>query len=136
MRSKATLVMIEQVVMVLVFALAATLCVQMFVLTEKQSKKYEATDRAVLEAQNMAETLKSGETEGITEGTPWCISFDSEWKVTEDEAQRSYYLEVHYTEEAWLWKAEVIVFSATGTELYRIPVAGQKQTEVTAHETF
>jgi hypothetical protein len=49
----------EQLVMVLVFALAAALCVQVFVLSDQTSRRYEARDRAVLEAQNAAELLKS-----------------------------------------------------------------------------
>ena len=38
MKSKAPLVMMEQVVMVLIFALAAALCLQTFVLSGKISK--------------------------------------------------------------------------------------------------
>ena len=43
----------------LVFALAAALCLQVFVLSDKTSRRNEARDRAVLEAQNTAEELKS-----------------------------------------------------------------------------
>ena len=38
MRSKAPLVMMEQMVMLLVFALAAALCLQAFVRSDAQSK--------------------------------------------------------------------------------------------------
>ena len=58
MRSKAPLVLMEQLVMVLVFALAAALCVQVFVLSDQTSRSYEARDRAVVAAQNAAEQLK------------------------------------------------------------------------------
>ncbi|MCI9425675.1 MAG: hypothetical protein HFF30_08945, partial [Flavonifractor sp.] len=51
MRSKAPLVMMEQMVMLLVFALAAALCLQAFVRSDAQSKHSEARDRAVLQAQ-------------------------------------------------------------------------------------
>ena len=54
MRSKAPLALMEQLVMVLVFALAAALCVQVFVLSYQTSRRNEARDRAVLEAQNAA----------------------------------------------------------------------------------
>jgi Tfp pilus assembly protein PilV len=60
MRSKAPLALMEQLVMVMVFALAATLCVQVFVLSGQASRRSEARDRAVLVAQNAAELLKSG----------------------------------------------------------------------------
>ncbi|WP_298030373.1 hypothetical protein [uncultured Dysosmobacter sp.] len=60
MKSKAPLALMEQLMMVLVFALAAALCVQVFVLSDRASRRYEARDQAVLAAQNAAETLKSG----------------------------------------------------------------------------
>ena len=46
-------------VMVLVFALAAALCLRVFVFSDQASERNEAVDRAVLEVQNAAETLKS-----------------------------------------------------------------------------
>ena len=58
MRNKAPLVMMEQLIMLLVFALAAALCVQPFVLADRMSQRCAARDRAVLEAQNAAEIIK------------------------------------------------------------------------------
>jgi hypothetical protein len=48
----------EQLVMVLVFALAAALCVQVFVLSDQISRRDQARDQAVVMAQNAAELLK------------------------------------------------------------------------------
>ena len=59
MKSKAPLVMMEQMVMLLVFALAAALCLQAFVQSDAQSKRSEARDQAVIQAQTAAETLRS-----------------------------------------------------------------------------
>ncbi|MEI3306106.1 MAG: hypothetical protein V8R40_08850 [Dysosmobacter sp.] len=47
MRSKAPLALMEQLVMVLVFALAAALCVQVFVLSGQTSRWNAARDRAL-----------------------------------------------------------------------------------------
>ena len=58
MRSKAPLVLMEQLIMVLVFAVAAALCLRMFVGSDNLSRRYAATDRTVLEAQAAAEQLK------------------------------------------------------------------------------
>lgn len=58
MRSKAPLAMMEQLVMVLVFALAAALCLQVFVLSDRMSEQAAQRDRAVILAQNTAELLK------------------------------------------------------------------------------
>ena len=59
MRSKTPLAMMEQLLMLLVFALAALVCLQVFVFSGQTSRRNEARDRAVLEAQNAAEELKS-----------------------------------------------------------------------------
>ena len=45
--------------MVLVFALAAALCLRVFVFSELASTRNESVDRAVVECQNAAEFLKS-----------------------------------------------------------------------------
>ena len=58
MRSKAPLALMEQSVMILVFALAAALCVQAFVFSDETSKRIDDRDRAAVEAQNAAELLK------------------------------------------------------------------------------
>lgn len=90
MRSKAPLAMMEQLVMVLVFALAAALCLQVFVLSDKTSRRNEARDRAVLEAQNTAEELKSLRGDfaqaaelygGAFDGQTWGRSYDADWTV-------------------------------------------------------
>ena len=59
MKSKAPLAMMEQMVMLLVFALAAALCLQAFVSSDQMSKGSEARDRAVLLCQNVAEAIRS-----------------------------------------------------------------------------
>jgi len=58
MRSKAPLAMLEQLVMLLVFALAAALCLQAFVLADEISADSARQDRAVLEVQKAAEIVK------------------------------------------------------------------------------
>jgi len=58
MRSKAPLALMEQLIMVLVFALAAALCLQMFALSDRISREKEDQDRMVLLAQNAAEVIK------------------------------------------------------------------------------
>lgn len=82
MKSKAPLALMEQLVMVLVFALAAALCVRGFVLSERISRRGEARDMAMIAAQNAAEALKG--TGGISRrrqsstgaaGTAFCGAF-------------------------------------------------------------
>ena len=58
MRSKTPLALMEQVIMVLVFALAAALCLRAFVYADTVSRDCEERDRAVMAAQTTAEALK------------------------------------------------------------------------------
>lgn len=67
MRNRASLVLMEQLVMVLVFALAAALCLQVFVRAEEISLETERRDEAVRIAQNAAQLLKAGGDEEETE---------------------------------------------------------------------
>ena len=127
MKSKAPLVMMEQIVMVLVFALAAALCLQTVVLSSKISEMTAAQNRAMIEAQNAAEAMKSGDTVGET-------FFDGNWQIIREEDSAEYRMKVFYTESGKLpvWQAEIVLTTAEGEELVRIPVAGQ--TEVIHNE--
>ncbi len=58
MKSKAPLLLMEQMVMLLVFALAAALCVQAFVRSDAASRQNAARDRAVVVCQNAAELIR------------------------------------------------------------------------------
>ena len=58
MKSKTPLALMEQLVMVLVFALAAALCVSYFVVSDRLSRRNALEDRALVSAQNTAETIK------------------------------------------------------------------------------
>ena len=60
MRSKASLSLMELLVMVLVFALAAALCMQAFARAREISLETAQRDEAVVLAQNGAELLKAG----------------------------------------------------------------------------
>lgn len=59
MKSKASLFLMEQLVMVLIFALAAALCLGIFVRANKISSETARRDEAVIIAQNAAQILKN-----------------------------------------------------------------------------
>lgn len=136
MKSKAPLVMMEQMIMVLVFAIASALCLQTFVLSEKISEKNKLETLAALKAQNIAEQLKALEPEqflllrevqSTKEG--WRIFLDASWRETEQEEDAVYYLELCPQEETLenLWKIDIRITMKDGTELFCIPVAGQTE---------
>ncbi len=136
MRSKAPLALMEQVIMVLVFALAAALCLRCFVWADQRSRRDEARDRALIKAQNMAEIVKSagGDLDaaarrcgGEYEGANWVLSFDENWE--RDEADPAYLVQAvpQDTGDPLLGKA-LIVASGASTEdvLCVLPVAWQE----------
>ena len=59
MKSKGTLVFMELLVMILVFALAAAVCLQVFVKAKEISDRTAQLDEASILAQNAAEILKA-----------------------------------------------------------------------------
>ena len=58
MKSKAPLLLMEQMVMLLVFALAAALCLQAFALSDRLSRRSEARDKGVILSQTAAEVIR------------------------------------------------------------------------------
>lgn len=142
MKSKAPLMLIEQMIMLLVFALAAALCLQAFVKSQDISSRNEARDRAVIEAQNVAESLKSGADgryayfipDGGTE--PVTVYYDAAWQpafsqlshAAPDESA-SYYLSVIYTESGLdtLSSADISVYTIDDELLFSLPVAWQSE---------
>lgn len=134
MKNKAPLALMEQLVMVLVFALAAALCIQVFVFSDRTSRYNEARDRAVLEAQNAAEALKSGNDDyfssrhaAINGNLGFLLNYDADWQSIPADTVGTYHLTVCYTESGreTLWTAEVTVSTADGQALVCLPVAGQ-----------
>ena len=130
MRSRTPLVLMEQVVMILVFALAAALCVQVFVYADKASHRYENRDRAIVEAQNAAESIKQGSA-AYFDGE-YAVYFDENWQRIRPETGvkpvTGYALTVVEAEENhYLRKAEVRVVTADGDVLVSLPVAVQKE---------
>lgn len=68
MKSRASLVLMEQLVMVLVFALAAALCLRLFAGAYETSEEIARRDEAVVLAQTAAELLKqSGDPDKVLE---------------------------------------------------------------------
>ena len=97
-RSRAPLALMELTVMLLVFALAAALCLQAFVASSRQAARSQARDNALRLAQTAAETLKAvGGTEAEAEAAAaerlggqmeqgvWYILYDKDWNQVEQD---------------------------------------------------
>lgn len=60
MKNRASLSLMELLIMVLVFSLAAAVCLRLFVAAGEISEEITRQDEAVVMAQNAAEALKAG----------------------------------------------------------------------------
>lgn len=91
MKTKSLLPLMEQLIMLLVFALASALCLQGFALAGRISRRQESRTRAALEVQNAAELLKGSsgdynftakELGGICQGQVVSMSYNAAWEST------------------------------------------------------
>lgn len=121
MRNRASLVLIEQMILLLVFALAAVLCLRIFLRADLSSDAGAAKDKALVQAQSAAEVLKAcgGDFEAAAEilggdwdGAVWVVFFDGRWTVTDEGQQAAYILRVSPEESGlkYLGCADVGVF--------------------------
>lgn len=88
MKRKASLALMEQVIMLLVFALAAALCLQAFLWADNRSLEITHRDRALIELQSAAEVLKQHNGDfsaaaashgGSVETGLWTLTYNDDW---------------------------------------------------------
>lgn len=125
MKSRASLVLMEQLVMILVFALAASLCLQAFLYADQVSQETELQDQAVVLAQNGAELLKSsgGSLEQVN------AALDGDWDgeiLTVCRGQLRMEIEISRQEIPGLGQGEVRVLDSTGQLLFSLVTAWQE----------
>lgn len=136
MKSKAPLALMEQILMVLVFALAAGLCLQMFVFSSQMSHRCEANDRAALVVQNVAEVwkLNRGDAQicaqklgGECSGDTWQIGYSVDWvEMSTDEAEYLVRVVPVTTDNPLLSCADVIAQTSEGDRLIQIRIGWQE----------
>ncbi|GFI62498.1 hypothetical protein IMSAG049_01682 [Clostridiales bacterium] len=87
MKSKVPLILMEQIIMLLVFALASALCLKAFVISDKMSRRSQNRDIAVTLVQDTAEMIKQcGGVDGAVDilgaeydGETLRMYYDEEW---------------------------------------------------------
>ena len=139
MKSKAPLALMEQMVMLLVFALAAALCLQAFVQSDRLSRESEARDHAAVLCQSVAETIRhnGGNLEAAAaqlavpygayaaEGLPFEVHYTEDWGLSDTREEVDSGL-------PGLGQARVeVVETAAGEPLFDLTISWQK--EVTVH---
>ena len=145
MKSKAPLALMEQMVMLLVFALAAALCLQAFVKSDDISEQSRDKDRAVELAQSVAEIVKScggdldaaAEKLGVTadsDGMAFMIDYTEDWELADGTMR--YTLGVYKDEDSGVpglgtggvWVRDEKYWGDTA-ELFRMEIAWQEVLE-------
>ena len=122
--------------MVLVFALAAALCLRAFVLADGISRRVEATDRAVLWAESAADTLKArdgdlaqaaAELGGNLDGQRWIIPLDETWQETAGESTYTLTAQPIQSGQPLLGRAQIDVAQKNGDSLFSLEVCWQEE---------
>lgn len=122
--------------MVLVFALAAGLCLQMFVFGSQMSRRCEAKDSAVLVVQNVAEVWKMNygdvqkcaqELGGERKGDVWQLEYGADWKkVHGGEAEYLVRVVPVASNDPLLGCADIIAQTVDGDCLFQVTIAWQE----------
>ena len=135
MKSRAPLALMEQTVMVLIFALAAALCLRAFALADGISRQVEATDRAVLWAESAADTLKArngdlsraaAELGGEVDGQRWTVLLDENWQETAGEPAYTLTVQPVESNQPLLGRAQIDVAEKNGDSLFSLEVCWQE----------
>lgn len=128
-KSKSRLFLIEMVVIILFFSIAAAVCVNMFAHAKMISVKSTELTEASMKAQEAAETFKSagGDAGAVrdrldahADGEGIAVYYDGEWERTN--AQPAYVLRMDFSKEDGLSRADISVYQ-NEEELYRIQTA-------------
>lgn len=148
-REKTPLVLMEQLAMLLVFALAAAVCLRIFVASDQLSRRLQERDHAALLCQNTAELLQSnggdvedaltqvsGAAPGQREGFGYFASYGPGWSefVPDRIRSASYTLQVRELDGGvpGLGRAEIQAYrwrSGEMESLFRLETAWQEVTE-------
>ena len=144
MKNKAPLALMEQLIMILVFALASALCLRLFVYSDQVSVSGAARDQAAAVVQNAAEALKlsGGSMEslahmlgGEADADIWRMGYDSSWQET-DEKRPAFIAEAKITEAKiteddipLMGSAEVSASTADGKPLFQVTVCWQEESD-------
>ena len=136
MKNKAPLSLMEQLIMLLVFALSAALCLQIYVFSAHISRRSEATGHAVTAVQNTAESVKfcRGNVSrypqllgGTGTSQQWEIGYNENWeKTSAPQAAYRILITPEVTSLPALGRASVTAVTKTDEVLFSVSVSWQE----------
>ena len=139
MKDRTPLVLGEMAVMLLVFALAAALCLQCFAWADRESRRTQAGSIACNEAANACEVLKACRGDytaaaafygGETVDGGWIVYYDKAFQIIPDGEGCAYLMTVaEVPDEALplLGRADVCFNTAEGEQIFTLAAVWQKE---------
>ena len=139
-RSRVPLVLMEQLMMLLVFALAAAVCLRIFVFSDRASHEVQDRDRAAELVQNTAQVLRhtGGDflrSAELLDPRAWnedslLVGYDSEWAATDGDVRYTLRASRVPSGISLLGKAQVWCRDEVeDRELFRLEIAWQEVAE-------
>jgi len=139
-RSKSTLFLIEQLIVIAVFAICAAACISILTAAYFNASDSSAASHAILRAESAAEVFKATGGDGNTvaevlSGTyntrsghsTVTVHYDNDWQLSH-EVYASYMLSItYYATAESIIEAELTVERITGEELVSFPLAARKR---------
>jgi len=135
MKNKSTLMLLELVIMLLVFLLAAALCLRAFAWADTRSAEGSREDMALLQAQNAAEVLKAAggnfaaaaeRLGGQWDSEVWLLRFDENWEPVDSVGVFILEARPEKTENACLGAAQVQIRDEQGKSLAQLRLCWQE----------
>ena len=135
MKNKAPLTLMEQLTMILVFAIAAAVCLRLFMLANTLSENAASKEQAVAAVQNAAEALKlvngdfdqlAAEFGGERTDEGWQISCDENWNADAGKAVYTVKTYAFDDEIPLMGSAHVSAEDKNGKQLFQIMVCWQE----------
>jgi hypothetical protein len=135
MKGKAALSLIEQSIMLLVFAFAAAICLRAFVWADSKSALEQAQDMATVQLETAAETIKyykgdfdvaAAELGGQAQDDGLCVSYGEDWAVGSESP--CYFLKAERLDSGneLLGQAGLELTDSSGEVLSRLSVCWQE----------
>ena len=135
MKRNASVILLELVIMLLVFSVAAALCLQAFVWADSQSRQSGVMDNAYIQIQNAAEILKhhrgnyalaARDAGGQWNGEEWSIYYDDNWQRADTPSVFCLRAKPLPVEAEYLGMAQLTVTDASGSVLAELHVSWQE----------
>lgn len=135
---KSSLFLLELLLMILFFSIAAAICVQLFASAHTTSQKSQQLTHAVCWSENVSsvltsqgfspDTLKEYWPQGTTQGTMFCLSLTKDWDPCTD-VSAPYILQVSFSSEDDFVSANLqILQRKNDTEIYQLKLTDYQET--------